>query len=69
MTATSSSVLNNNQYIDILKGYGPGPDKKMHFEGTNRAENWRQAWREPQGCRQFHRRGGHLADPRQIHLP
>ena len=33
MTAISSSVLNNNQYIDILKGYGPGPDKKMHFEG------------------------------------
>ena len=33
MTATSSSVLNDNQYIDILKGYGPGHDKKMHFEG------------------------------------
>ena len=31
MDATSSSILNNNQNIENLKGYGP--DKKMHFEG------------------------------------
>ena len=33
MTATNSSVLNNNQDIDISKGYGPN-NKKMHFEGN-----------------------------------